>query len=192
MRSLKVIQSCACSGNICGTGSVVEDSLFTPEYSCHQYVSLCFEWQFFFFLQLAQRPSASICSKTNAPPKQNACTTKRDSFILLSPLSQSPSFTFRLEQAASSRTIKRKELAFFYRSSVHFIPALSAYNVAMESFRTWALDVANDASGGIVHKLSSNLRNTFTRTYKSQIFVPLTRFSQHSLLVAYQFGPRHG
>lgn len=31
--------------------------------------------------------------------------------------------------------------------------------------RTWALDVADDASGGIVHELDSDLSNTSTRTY---------------------------
>ena len=49
-----------------------------------------------------------------------------------------------------------------------FIPALCAYDVMMESFRTWALDVADDASGGIVHELNSDLRNTSTRTSPSE------------------------
>jgi len=38
-------------------------------------------------------------------------------------------------------------------------------SVDIAEFRTWALDVADNASSGIVHKLNSNLGNTSTGTY---------------------------
>lgn len=39
--------------------------------------------------------------------------------------------------------------------------------------RTWAFDVADDASGGIVHKLDSDLSNTSSRTYIPSESIPL-------------------
>lgn len=40
-------------------------------------------------------------------------------------------------------------------------------------FRTWALDVTDDASGGVVHELDSDLRNTSTGTCESQILLQI-------------------
>jgi hypothetical protein len=48
-------------------------------------------------------------------------------------------------------------------------------------FRTWALDVADNASGGIVHELDSDLGNTSAGTYLPS---GLSYFQSDSLLLA--------
>src|SRR5690242_3159831 len=47
---------------------------------------------------------------------------------------------------------------------VYFLRPIPAHS-KVRRYRTWALDVADDASGGIVHELNTDLGHTSTRTY---------------------------
>ena len=58
-------------------------------------------------------------------------------------------------------------------------------------FRTWALDVSDDASGGVVHELDADLGHTSTRTYVLSDIVPLHPFwllKSRSVSFTYRYG----
>ena len=62
--------------------------------------------------------------------------------------------------------------------------------------RTWALDVADNAAGGVVHELNSDLSNTSTGTYKtvrnSSFKIAAQLCSLRLLDCAYRYGPKRG
>jgi hypothetical protein len=120
------------------------------------------------------------------------------------PLSQSSGFTFGLEQAQDvvfadcgpTNVSLSAPSSQIIRGSRH-LRFLAHGGCLWEKdrwgYRTWALDVADNASGGIVHELDSDLSDTSSGTCDYQ---PLALPSLAPLILAivttYQFGPEHG
>jgi hypothetical protein len=91
-------------------------------------------------------------------------------------LSQSSGFTFGLEEAENIVFADYKGILSVFAALHRILQGCQDSKLeAVEIFgrpemlergknRTWALDVADNASGGIVHELDSNLGNTSTGT----------------------------
>ena len=79
----------------------------------------------------------------------------------------------RRHRISSSRTVKYLAAAFF---------------VSWSKIPTWALDIANDRSGLIIHELDTHLRNTTARTFLQSLVCRLCRKAATVEDFSYQFG----
>lgn len=102
-------------------------------------------------------------------PAANACTTKDDPFpIFIALISvSSPRARTRGGRECHPRELvmaRQYSCIAHTHTSSRLVPGSPHRSDCARGFRTWALDVADDAASGVVHELNSDLGNTAART----------------------------